>query len=89
MNLLRIKTIGSGMHPDEVLVQVETRSGPEQLPVFLDEIQEDNFVRIGFPVDTANGHLLVELPSETARGSWRVWVKREDVENRSSDPHRS
>ena len=62
MNLLRIKTVGSGMHPDEVMVEVETRSGREQLPVFQNEIHEDNFVRIGFPVDKANGHLLVELP---------------------------
>lgn len=89
MNFLRVRLVGSGMHPLEVVVEVTTKTGPEQLAVFQEEIQEDNFVRIGYPVDSVNGHHLVELPSETARGAWRVWVKREDVHERSeSDPYR-
>lgn len=90
MNLLRVKKVGGGMHPSETVVEVATKTGPEQLSVFPDEIQEDKFVRIGFPVDSSQGHHLVELPSETARGSWRVWVKREDViERPGRDTHGS
>ncbi len=36
-------------------------------------------LRVGYPVDqNAENHFLVELPRETLRGIWRVWV-REDA----------
>lgn len=79
MNLLRVKQLGGGMHPREVIVEIDTKVGPEQMPIFVNELRDGRYVPIGYPVDTLNGHHLVELPSETARGAWRVWVKREDV----------
>lgn len=78
MNLLKVKRVGEGMHPREVIVQVETKTGPEQVAVFDTALQGDNVV-IGYPLDAVNGHLLVQLPNETARGVWRVWVSKDDV----------
>lgn len=67
------------MHPREVIVEIDTKAGPEQMPVFTTELKDNSFVRVGYPLETNNGHHLVELPNETVRGQWRVWVKREDV----------
>jgi len=78
MNYLRIKRLGTGMHPREVIVTVETRGGPEQVAAF-DNLLSGDRMQIGYPLDEADGFILVELPGETAKGVWRVWVKREDV----------
>lgn len=75
---LRVRTIGPGMYEDEVLVAVRTREGEEEL--LLDSVSvEGERVEVGNPVGGMNGHLLVELPRETTRGQWRVWVEKADV----------
>jgi hypothetical protein len=72
---VKIQEIGSGQHPSEKVVKVETIEGPEQLVVDKRSIQNLS-LDVGFPVGQNNGHFLVELPRETARGSWRVWVDK-------------
>lgn len=72
---VRIEEMGTGQHPSEKVVQVETVEGPEQLIVDRRSIR-DQSLDIGYPVGQQNGHLLVELPRETLRGSWRVWVDK-------------
>jgi hypothetical protein len=66
------------MYRDEVLVIVATRDGEEQ--VILDDasVIRDR-IDVGNPVGRSNGHLLVELPRETTRGKWRVWVEEKDL----------
>ncbi len=34
----------------------------------------DGMIDIGFPVGSEAGRYLIELPRETLRGSWRVWI---------------
>ena len=75
---VRIEEMGAGQHPSEKVVKIETIEGPEQLVVDKRSIQ-DQSLDVGFPVGQNNGHLLVELPRETFRGAWRVWVNREIV----------
>jgi len=75
---VRIEEMGTGQHPSEKVVKVETVEGPEQLVVDKRSIQ-DQSLDVGFPVGQNNGHLLVELPRETFRGLWRVWVDKSIV----------
>jgi hypothetical protein len=75
---VRIEEIGTGQHPSEKVVKVETIEGPEQLLVDKRSIRERS-LDIGFPVGQKNGHLLVELPRETFSGLWRVWVDEQMV----------
>ena len=75
---VRIEEVGTGQHPSEKVVKVQTIEGPEQLVVDNRSIQNHS-LDIGFPVGQNNGHLLVELPRETFRGLWRVWVDKEIV----------
>lgn len=73
MSRLAIKGQGTGMHPGECLVVIETKDGEEEL--FVDRsIVTGESIPVGYPVGRSNGHVLVELPRETMRGKWRVWV---------------
>jgi hypothetical protein len=72
---VRIEEVGAGQHPSEKIVKIETTDGPEQLVVDKRSIQNQS-LDVGYPVGKHNGHLLVELPRETFRGAWRVWVEK-------------
>lgn len=72
---VKVETIGVGQHPSEKIVSVETKEGPQQLVVDERSIHSHS-LDVGFPVGEHNGHYLVELPRETSRGEWRVWVEK-------------
>lgn len=74
MALLTISQSDPGMHRSERLLTIETRDGPEE--VFVDEsLVIDGKLDVSHPVGQQNGHVLVELPRESMRGKWRVWVR--------------
>lgn len=75
---LKINKIAEGLHPSEVIVEVRTAEGVERLVVDVDSI-ENSAIEVGSPVGKRNGHFLIELPRETFRGSWRVWVSKDDL----------
>lgn len=81
MMRLKVEKIGDGLHPSEVVVGVKTTSGVQQLYIDQDSLASDSTLGVGWPVgQDQNGKLLlVELPGETASGSWRVWVDRDDL----------
>lgn len=75
---LRVQTIGRGLDRDEVLVVVKTRDGTEEVLLDNTSIKNDR-VEVGSPLGRMNGHWLVELPRESTRGRWRVWVEENDL----------
>jgi hypothetical protein len=75
---LKVEQLGEGLHPSEVVVSVETRSGPEEL-VLAPRSLENGTVEVGWPVGRDGDFLLVELPRDTARGYGRVWVLKDQV----------
>jgi len=72
---VRTEIVGIGQHPNETVVQIMTIDGPEQLVVDQQCVQQQS-LDIGFPVGQHDEHYLIELPRETFRGAWRVWVDR-------------
>ena len=78
MHYLRIKRDGTGMHPREVIVEITTRDGVEHAPIF-DHNLKDDLLPIGYPVGASGDFYLVELPNETTRGKWRIYVNKSDV----------
>ena len=70
---VKVKEEGKGIHPNEVVVSVPTTDGPERLVVHHRSI-EGGGLEIGYPILVDNDAYLVELPRETMRGLWRVWV---------------
>jgi hypothetical protein len=52
MMLLKVKNLGEGIHPSEILVLVETRNGQEELAVDAEALR-DATLPIGWPVGKA------------------------------------
>jgi hypothetical protein len=79
---VKVKRIRDGLHPNEVVVGFDTPDGTQEtLVVDRRSLRSDDTLRVGYPVgsDQANRRLLVELPRETMRGQWRVWVSADSV----------
>lgn len=72
---LKVKEEGKGIHPNEVVISVPTTQGAERLVVHRRSL-EGGGLEIGYPILEENDTYLVELPRETMRGLWRVWVAR-------------
>jgi hypothetical protein len=73
---VRIEEVGTGQHPSEKVVKIDTVERPELLIVDKRAIREDKTLDVGYAVGRQNGHVLVELPRETFSGAWRVWVDK-------------
>lgn len=74
MNRVKVRIIGSGFHPNELLVAITAADGTEEkLVVDKRSVMEDSIL-VGYPIDRSEGNVLVELPRESIRGIWRVWV---------------
>lgn len=75
MAKLKVTRLGDGLHSSEVIVAVWTADGPRE-EVMLDRrsVSKDLTIDVGHPIARREDRSLVELPRETARGSWRVWV---------------
>ena len=87
MRRLKIDIVGNRFHPSERLVSISTaEGGKEILVVGKRSIEEDNSIEIGCPIEKRADNLLVELPTETVRGMWRIWIPQsslvEDVSGR-------
>ena len=77
---LKIKTIGVGQHPSEAVITLTTADGNKEELIVDERSITDNTVRVGYPVSQRGDQLLVELPRETLRGTWRVWVNKDSLE---------
>lgn len=71
---VRIRQVGTGSHPSEVMVSVDTTQGEERLVVHRRSLRDGDTLDIGYPINQSDDKYLVELPRETLSGSWRVWV---------------
>jgi len=70
---VKVEEAGSGLHPHEVLVKIQTVQGPQIVAVDKRSLRQ-NMIEIGYPVSQHGQYRLIELPAETSGGSWRVWV---------------
>lgn len=79
MMRLRVRTLGSAQHPSEVLVAARTAEGREEQVVVDKGSVRGETLEIGWPIDERDDRMLVELPRETVRGAWRLWVPRSSI----------
>jgi hypothetical protein len=68
-----------GLHPHEVMAVIDTLTGPEELVIHA-PAGAPTHIDVGYPIAVNKDNYLVELPSETARGAWRVWVTGETTD---------
>jgi hypothetical protein len=74
-----VREVGPGLHPSEVVVEVQTTHGSERLVIDRAAIS-NNSVFVGWrSLAQKAGELLVELPNETMSGTWRIWVRGDEI----------
>lgn len=79
---VQVDHVGTGQHPNEVIVSVPTRDGTERLAVHKRSLEEGDSLEIGYPISEDKKWYLVELPVETMSGLWRIWVDRDRIMSR-------
>lgn len=75
---IKVTEVSEGIHPSEVVVSVNTIDGAENLVVSRRSLRSGS-LDIGFPIRREDNTYLIELPRETLSGSWRVWVKTDEI----------
>lgn len=69
---IKVRILGEGQHPSEVLLMIRTACGVEE-NVIVDRRSVDNgTIDVGYPVGCDGDRYLVELLRETANGQWRL-----------------
>jgi hypothetical protein len=76
---VKVSEVGGALHPSEVVVAVKTLSGTENLVIDRRSLK-DNAIAIGYPIREEDKSYLIELPRESQSGSWRVWVKDDQLD---------
>jgi hypothetical protein len=78
---VKVREIRDGLHQNEVVVGFDSAEGTQESLVVDRRSLRGDTISVGYPVgsDQSNGRLLVELPRETTRGQWRVWVSSDSV----------
>jgi hypothetical protein len=71
---VKVEEIGSGLHPNQVLVRIRTVKGPETVAIDRHSLARNNTIEVGHPVSKHGQYRLIELPAETSSGAWRVWI---------------
>jgi hypothetical protein len=74
MSRLKVRRVGEGLHPSEVVFAVATADGPEEEVTVDSRSLSGDTLEVGHPISRSEDRVLVELPRETMRGAWRVWV---------------
>lgn len=77
-----VRRISEGLHPKEVVIAIDTKDGLEELSVDGTSLIGET-LGIGWPVGQEKDFYLVELPRETFRGYWRVWISKDAVKTYS------
>lgn len=76
---VKVREIGRGLHPSEAVVQIKTIGGTEKLVVDRKSIQGGTIFAGWRPIAEKRGQWLIELPRETMSGTWRVWVRHNEI----------
>jgi|HubBroStandDraft_1064217.scaffolds.fasta_scaffold1507071_1 hypothetical protein len=76
---MRVQEVGPGLHPSEVVIEVQTTQGSERLVIDRAAITDDSLFVGWRSLAQRNGEILVELPNETMSGTSRIWVRSHDI----------
>jgi hypothetical protein len=80
MYRVKVRTVGAGQHPSETVVALTTADGKQEELIVDRRSVEMGSLGIGYPLKQQAGQFLIELPRETMRGAWRVWVHENELE---------
>jgi len=76
---VKVREVGRGLHSSEIVVEIHTVEGAERLVVDKKSIQK-GAIFVGWrALAEKKGQSLIELPRETMSGTWRVWIRNNDI----------
>lgn len=75
---LKVTEIDSGLHPSQVVLSIKGEDETHYIVVNRHSV-ESGSIDVGHYVGRRDDSLLVELPTETENGAWRVWVKKNET----------
>ena len=75
--LVKFERTAKGLHPSQASVIFSTIEGTKEIILDRSFLTEDHFT--AFIIRRDGSNFLVELPSETSDGCWRVTVPAENV----------
>jgi hypothetical protein len=76
---LKVRDTGFASGPSETVVLVTTAEGTVEEVIVDQGSIERSTIEVGFPVAGKDDQWLIELPRETMRGRWRVWVSKDQL----------
>jgi hypothetical protein len=75
MQRVKVQQLRQGLHPNEVIVSVQTADGSRAVLVVDKRSIKNDAIRVGYPIASDNkNRMLIELPREPFSGMKRVWV---------------
>ncbi len=75
---VKVKEESEGIHPSEVVVSIPTMDGEERVVVPRRSLQGGG-LEVGYPISQEDDRYLIELPRETMRGLWRIWIDQSNL----------
>jgi hypothetical protein len=76
---LKVTKIEDGLNPSQISVSVSARDGVHYLVLSKSSIDASNTIDVANPVARRDREVLVELPTETDSGTWRLWVDKDSL----------
>lgn len=76
MAKIRFKSVMDGPGPTERIIAIRTTGGGEEEVILSKDLIQGETLEVG-RVGIRGESTLIELPQESASGSWRLWVDRD------------
>ena len=70
---VKVRTVMDGPAPGETIIAISKKGGGEEEVILPKTFVQDDTVEVG-KVGGTEESVLIELPQESASGSWRLWV---------------
>ncbi|CDX34986.1 hypothetical protein MPLDJ20_20021 [Mesorhizobium plurifarium] len=71
---LKCTPIMDGPGPLETIVKIQTAEGTQEEVAVYKGLVNNGFLEVGPPIVSTSDKVLIELPTESASGRWRIWV---------------
>jgi hypothetical protein len=75
---IRTERQEEGPIPSETVVAIRTTTGSVEEAIVHESQVDENGLEVGF-IEQRGDEILVELPRETLRGRWRLWVPKSAI----------
>jgi hypothetical protein len=77
---VKCKELMTGIGPSDVLIGIETTDGLEEV-ILSNRLFNGQAVDVGPPIADEKDRYLIELPRESVKGRWRLWIDKSEIQS--------